>query len=61
MTEKTYPVNVGEEVRAKILKIQKKVVEIGGFEPTQRQLVERAITEYYERLFKEEEKEYNLV
>ena len=50
MPEKTYPVNVGEDVREMILEIQERVKALTGYDVTQRSIVTRAIKKFHEDL-----------
>jgi hypothetical protein len=51
VVEKTYPVNVGEAERDKILAIQAKIKEQIGYEVTQRAVVTRAIQKLHKEIF----------
>lgn len=51
MTEKTYPIHVGEAERDMILAIQGKVKDSTGYEVTQRAVATRAVTKLYGEIF----------
>ena len=51
--EKTWPVNVGEAERAKLLAIQAKIKESMGYDVTHRAIVTRAINKLHEDIMGE--------